>query len=126
MSGSSKTTNPNDLKKTEVVPLKEGNEYIITFHCTFGDDSFKIIKNIDEARNEKVITDGQYLTLVDLRERLKPEFEKLNKHLSEPEGFTTITSKYTQHALTRDITPLILSSLAFGIIGYFIFFNKQK
>jgi hypothetical protein len=126
MSGSGTTTNPNDLKKTEIVPLKEGDNFIMTFHCTFGDDSFKIIKNIDTARQDKIITDTQYLNLLELRERIKPEIEKLNRHVNEPEGFTTLTGKYTQHILTRDITPLLLSSLAFGILGYFIFFNKQK
>jgi hypothetical protein len=126
MSGSGTTTNPNDLKKTAIVPMKEDDTFIITFHCTFGDDSFKIIKNIDQARKDKIITDPQYLNLLELREQVKPEIEKLNRHIHEPEGFTTITGKYTQHILTRDITPLILSSLAFGILGYFIFFNKQK
>ncbi len=121
------TTNANDLKETSVVPLKENDTFIITFHCKFGDNSVKIIKDIDTARKEKVITDGQYLTLIELRERLKPEFEKLNAQLKDAsEGFTANIGKYSENILSREPMPLILSTLALAILGYIVFFHKQK
>jgi hypothetical protein len=116
-----KPNSPND--KVMVEPILGGdmmkNIPSFSYICHFENGERKKFSTLEEILHESLIEPKTY-------EYVKDQISKVFDMANQQTNTNSVEAFQNKDNSAADITPLILATLSLGILGYVVFFMKQK